>query len=180
MKKAQKSTQKNLSVEFLKLDLSSFQSIDKFCDEIDKRGYGTNKTKDRLTVLVNNAGVMNVAGKTKDGFELQLGVNHLGHFRLSVSLLDTLLRSGSSRIVSVSSDTYRFGKIDFDDLNGDKKLYFSKFDAYTQSKLANMLFTHELNRKLRKRKLHKGLVAYSVTPGVRMQLNSVSCLDLCP
>lgn len=105
-------------------------------------------TFDKLDVLVNNAGLMATPeGRTAQGFETQLGVNHLGHFALTASLLPLLLAAGEgSRVVSVSSNAHKFGKIDFDDLMSEKR--YSPWGAYGQSKLANLLFTSELQRRL--------------------------------
>nr|CAI5845777.1 unnamed protein product [Callosobruchus analis] len=105
------------------------------------------KTKEkRLDILINNAGVMNTPHlKTKEGFEMQLGVNHMGHFLLTNLLLD-VLKSAPSRIINVSSTAHRRGKINKNDLNSDST--YNAFDAYAQSKLANILFTKELAKKL--------------------------------
>jgi NAD(P)-dependent dehydrogenase (short-subunit alcohol dehydrogenase family) len=103
---------------------------------------------DRLDLLINNAGVMvPPAGKTKQGFELQLGVNHLGHYALTGRLLDLLLATPDARVVNVSSTAHRGGRIDFDDLDFESRGY-QAMRAYGQSKLANLLFTLELAAKL--------------------------------
>jgi NAD(P)-dependent dehydrogenase (short-subunit alcohol dehydrogenase family) len=97
-----------------------------------------------LDVLVNNAGVMAVPrGRTVDGFETQLGTNHLGHFALT----NLLLRHVADRVVTVSSAAHRYGRIDLDDLNWEQRRY-RRWAAYGQSKLANLLFTLELDRRL--------------------------------
>jgi NAD(P)-dependent dehydrogenase (short-subunit alcohol dehydrogenase family) len=97
-----------------------------------------------LDVLVNNAGVMAVPqGRTADGFELQLGTNHLGHFALTGLLLPSI----TDRVVTVSSGAHRMGRIDLDDLNWERRRY-RRWPAYGQSKLANLLFTMELERRL--------------------------------
>ena len=97
-----------------------------------------------LDVLVNNAGVMAVPeGRTADGFELQLGTNHLGHFALTGLLLPSI----TDRVVTVSSGAHRAGRIDLDDLNWEHRRY-RRWRAYGQSKLANLLFTLELQRRL--------------------------------
>jgi NAD(P)-dependent dehydrogenase (short-subunit alcohol dehydrogenase family) len=103
---------------------------------------------DRLDLLINNAGLMATPkGRTAQGFETQFGVNHLGHFALTAALLDPLLAAGEgSRVVSVSSTAHRMGKMRFDDLMGDEK--YGPWTAYCQSKLANLLFTRELQRRL--------------------------------
>ncbi|MFP5283859.1 MAG: oxidoreductase [Actinomycetes bacterium] len=97
-----------------------------------------------VDVLINNAGVMaRPAARTEDGFELQLGTNHLGHFALTNLLLPHL----SDRVVTVSSGAHRMGRIDLDDLNWERRDY-DEWQAYGQSKLANLLFTLELQRRL--------------------------------
>jgi NAD(P)-dependent dehydrogenase (short-subunit alcohol dehydrogenase family) len=102
---------------------------------------------DRLDLLINNAGVMVPPyGKTKQGFEQQFGINHLGHFALTGLLLERLNATRGARIVTVSSGMHQFGVINFDDLNWEKG--YPPQRAYGQSKLANLLFTYELQRKL--------------------------------
>ncbi|KHD74187.1 hypothetical protein MB27_30355 [Actinoplanes utahensis] len=99
-----------------------------------------------LDLLINNAGVMALPRSvTADGFERQFGVNHLGHFALTGLLLPALTLSGRSRVVTVTSGLHRRGRIDFDDLMGERR--YSKFGAYMQSKLANVLFALELGRR---------------------------------
>lgn len=99
-------------------------------------------------MLINNAGVMRTpkGSKTKEGFEMQLGVNHLGHFLLTNLLLDYLKKSPPSRIINLSSVAHRRGKINKDDLNSE--LSYDPATAYEQSKLANVLFTKELAERL--------------------------------
>jgi NAD(P)-dependent dehydrogenase (short-subunit alcohol dehydrogenase family) len=126
--------------DLLPLDLSDLAAVRRFADEF-ARHY------DRLDLLINNAGIMQIPfGKTVDGFELQFGTNHLGHFALTGLLLDLCLHTPQSRIVTVSSVMHRFGRIDFANLNGEKS--YSRSGAYAQSKLANLLFTYELQRRL--------------------------------
>jgi NAD(P)-dependent dehydrogenase (short-subunit alcohol dehydrogenase family) len=121
------------STELRRLDLADLASVRAFADGWDRP----------LDVLVNNAGVMAVPERrTKDGFELQLGTNHLGHFALT----NLLLAHVTDRVVIVSSATHRGAKIDFDDLNSERG--YSRFQAYGQSKLANLLFLLELQRRL--------------------------------
>jgi NAD(P)-dependent dehydrogenase (short-subunit alcohol dehydrogenase family) len=115
------------------LDLSDLASVRAFADGIEA-----------LDVLVNNAGVMAPPKRaTKDGFELQIGTNHLGHFALTGLLVDRI----RDRVVTVSSFMHHFGKIDLDDLNWERRRY-DRWRAYGQSKLANLLFTYELQRRL--------------------------------
>ncbi|MBB3037390.1 oxidoreductase [Hoyosella altamirensis] len=100
-----------------------------------------------IDVLVNNAGLMAVPYReTKDGFESQIGINHLGHFALTGHLLPELLAADSSRVVTVTSIMHKQGKLDVEDLNYKRRKYF-RINAYVQSKLANLLFTAELARR---------------------------------
>jgi len=123
------------------LDLSNLALVRRFAGEFTRR-------YDRLDILINNAGIMRTPfGKTADGFELQFGVNHLGHFALTGLLLDLIVRTPQARVVTVSSGGHRFGKIDFDNLNADKG--YDAGAAYGQSKLANLLFTYELHRRFK-------------------------------
>nr|XP_040126842.1 retinol dehydrogenase 14 [Ictidomys tridecemlineatus] len=105
------------------------------------------KEEPRLDVLINNAGVFQCPyAKTEDGFEMQFGVNHLGHFLLTSLLLGLLKSSAPSRIVVVSSKLYKYGEINFEDLNSEQS--YNKSFCYSRSKLANILFTRELARRL--------------------------------
>ncbi len=105
-------------------------------------------TVGRIDVLINNAGVMAVPfATTIDGHERQLGTNHLGHFALTGRLLPLLLESEAARVVTVSSDAHRLGRIDPENLNGDR---YRKWGAYGRSKLANLLFAYELDRRARR------------------------------
>lgn len=133
---------KNTNVFLEKLDLASLESVRSFADNILN-------SEPRLDILINNAGVMACPyQKTKDGFEMQFGVNHLGHFLLTLLLLDRLKHSQPSRIINVSSSAHRMGdgKIKFDDINHEKS--YSSWGAYFDSKLANVLFTRELSKRL--------------------------------
>jgi NAD(P)-dependent dehydrogenase (short-subunit alcohol dehydrogenase family) len=123
------------------LDLSSLESVRAAAAELRSR-------YPRLDLLVNNAGVMMPPlGRTADGFELQLGTNHLGHFALTGLVLPSLLEVPGSRVVTVSSNGHRAGRINFDDLQWESHRY-RRMGAYGQSKLANLLFTYELQRRL--------------------------------
>jgi len=102
---------------------------------------------DHIDILVNNAGIMAVPERrSPDGFELQLATNHLGHFALTGLLMDRLLDTPGSRVVSISSQAHRFGSMDFDDLNWDHG--YKSWGAYGRSKLANLMFIYELQRRL--------------------------------
>lgn len=126
-------------LDVVQLNLADFASIDDFSSYI-LNTYST------LDVLINNAAaIMTSYQKTAQGFELGFGVNHLGHFRLTALLLPLLLKTPKSRIVTVSSSAHKFGKIDFEDLKAEKK--YKPMKSYSQSKLANLLFTFELQRK---------------------------------
>jgi NAD(P)-dependent dehydrogenase (short-subunit alcohol dehydrogenase family) len=131
----------NAWTEIMGLDLASQASIRKFADEF--------KTKyDRLDVLVNNAGIMMVPySTTEDGFESQFATNHLGHFALTGLLINLLLKTPGSRVVNVSSTGHRFGNMDFDNLMYEGGNGYSPTRAYARSKLANLLFTYELQRR---------------------------------
>jgi len=130
----------NAQLDVMKLDLANQSQIREFVAAFNDK-YQT------LHVLINNAGVMALPHrKTVDGFEMQFGTNHLGHFALTGLLLDTLLRTGGTRIVTVSSGAHTMGHFNFDDLQREKS--YSKWEAYGQSKLANLLFAYELQRKL--------------------------------
>ena len=132
----------NAKLDFLSLDVSDLSSVQQAAKEF-RRKY------DRLDVLLNNAGIMFTPyQKTVDGFESQLGTNHFGHFALTGRLLPLLNKTPGSRVVSVSSQGHRPGRIDFDNLNWDKK--YNRFAAYFRSKLANLFFTYELQRWLEK------------------------------
>jgi NAD(P)-dependent dehydrogenase (short-subunit alcohol dehydrogenase family) len=127
-------------VEFTPLDLADLDSIRTFAGRLARQS-------ERLHLLVNNAGVMMCPEtKTRQGFELQFGVNHLGHFALTNLLLSPLRATPKARVVTVSSMAHRSGKMAFDDLHFANRGYNPRA-AYTQSKLANLLFTFELQRK---------------------------------
>ena len=130
----------NDTVTLMPVDFGSFDSIRRFAADFQS-------THPQLHVLVNNAGAYNATRTvTKDGFETTFGVNHLGYFLTTKLLLDTIKASAPSRIVSVSSAAHSRAKMNFDDLQGAQG--YGGFGAYGQSKLANVLFTYELARRL--------------------------------
>lgn len=128
------------SVELMHLDLANLAVVRSFAEAFAAH-------YDRLDILCNNAGVMALPYRqTADGFEMQFGTNHLGHFALTGLLLPHLLKTPQARVVTMSSNLHKQGKIQFDDLQG--KTSYKKWAAYNQSKLANLLFAYELQRKL--------------------------------
>lgn len=130
-------------VEVAALDLADLTSVRKFADSVDS-----------VDVLINNAGVLALPlTRTADGFEAHMGTNHLGHFALTCLLGDRI----KDRVVAVTSSSYEFAKLHLDDLNWNNRKY-SKSAAYGESKLANLLFVHELSRR--------GITAYSADPGI--------------
>ncbi|GAB6031589.1 hypothetical protein CHUAL_009354 [Chamberlinius hualienensis] len=145
---------KNSQVICKKCDLSSLNSVRAFTDWF-------NKEESRLDILINNAGVMRCPRTvTAEGFEMQLGVNHLGHFVLTNLLLNKLISSAPSRIINVSSVAHHRGQINFNDLNSESA--YDPAKAYNQSKLANVLFTKELSKRL----ADTGVTTYAVHPGI--------------
>jgi NAD(P)-dependent dehydrogenase (short-subunit alcohol dehydrogenase family) len=142
-------------VEVAVFDLTSLSSI---------RAFGSAFAADGrpLHLLINNAGVMATPfERTADGFELQFGTNHLGHFALTQHLLPQLVASASSRIVNLSSEGHRSGGVDFDDPNYERRPY-DMWQAYGQAKSANVLFTLELQRRFGS----DGVSSYAVHPGM--------------
>ncbi|KAI4465300.1 phosphatidylinositol-glycan biosynthesis class f protein-related [Holotrichia oblita] len=151
-----KEIQNHGKIIVVELNLSSLASVRECSDKILQK-------HERIDLLINNAGVMTCPyGKTEDGFETQIGTNHLGHFLFTLLLLPRIIQSSPARIVNVSSMAHR-GYIDFDDLNWDKRSY-SAAGAYQQSKLANILFTKELNRRLKEANI-EGVTVYTLHPG---------------
>ncbi|TMR94667.1 oxidoreductase [Nonomuraea basaltis] len=138
-------------VEYGHLDLADLASVREFASGVDK-----------VDLLVNNAGIGLIPRQeTKDGFEMQFGTNHLGHFALTGLLLPRLLAAPGARVVTVSSDAHAMGKIDFENL--DLERGYGRFSAYGRSKLANLLFTLELQR--RAQKAGASLISVASHPG---------------
>ena len=145
----------NAKLEVLQLDLASLNSIHQFADHF-KAKY------ERLDVLLNNAGIMfGSYKKTEDGFESTFGVDHLGHFALTGLLLDVLQQTPNSRVVNVTSFAHTSGEMDFDDLMFENG--YEPGEAYPRAKLANILFTHELQRRFER--AGSDCLAVSTNPG---------------
>ena len=146
-------------ITVLELDLADLASVARAADQVAAR-HG------RLDVLLNNAGVMAPPRTlTAQGFELQFGVNHLGHFALTQRLLPLLLASDSPRVAQVTSGAQYFGQLDLDDLQGERR--YDRWKAYGQSKLANVVFAQELQRRypqLRSTAAHPGLARTNLQP----------------
>ncbi len=149
------------TAELLHLDLASLASVRAAAAEVAERAPG-------LDLLVDNAGVMAIPRRaTADGFEMQFGTNHLGHFALTGLLLPQLLAGAAPRVVVVSSTAHRSGRMHFDDLQGERS--YSRWGAYGQSKLANLLFARELQARAGDRLLvaaaHPGYAATNLQSG---------------
>ena len=146
----------NADIQVMLVDLSNLESINKFAENFKEKF-------NRLDLLINNAVVMNPPyTKTKDGFELQFGTNHLGHFALTGLLIDLIKKTPNSRIVNVSSTAHKIGKLNFEDLNWETRRY-NKMRSYGDSKLANLYFTNELQKRLNKQS--SGVICASAHPG---------------
>jgi NAD(P)-dependent dehydrogenase (short-subunit alcohol dehydrogenase family) len=144
------------SAEVMHLDLANLKSIHQFVEKFKGK-------HDRLDVLLNNAGIMFTPHwKTEDGFEIQFGTNHLGHFALTGLLLDFVVKTPESRVVTVSSTGHSMGMMNFSDLNWEKSRYNTQ-GAYGRSKLANLLFTYELQRRFENNGINS--IAVAAHPG---------------
>lgn len=148
-------TTSNGDVELLELDLADLANVANAAEDfLDRHG--------SLDVLVNNAGVMALPYRaTVDGFEMQFGTNHLGHFALTGQLLPALAAAGAARVVTISSIMHKTGRMDFDNLDASRG--YSKWPAYSMSKLANLQFTFELQRRAEQAGLP--LIAVAAHPG---------------
>ena len=130
----------NDNIHFMKLDLASLDSIREFSKKF-------HEAESKLDILINNAGLLSPLERTKDNFEINMGVNHLGHFLLTNLLLDLLKAAAPSRIVIISSKLHSIGTINKDDFN-DEKSFPGSWKAYANSKLANLLFMRKLSQLL--------------------------------
>jgi NAD(P)-dependent dehydrogenase (short-subunit alcohol dehydrogenase family) len=145
-------------IRVMMLDLGDLESV---------RSFATSFKKDymKLDVLLNNAGIMmSPYFQTKDGFEGQFGTNHLGHFALTALLMEMVLKTPGARVVNVSSGAHKRGEMDFNNLQFENGQGYSPIKAYGRSKLSNLLFTYELQRKLELAK--KNAMAVAAHPGV--------------
>jgi len=132
----------NADIDVMKIDLADLDSVNGFVADYSKKF-------DRLDLLLNNAGVMIPPySKTKNGFELQMGTNHFGHYALTLQLMGIIEKTPDSRIVNVSSAAHKYGNLNFDDINWEKRKY-KAWKAYGDSKIANLYFTRELARRLK-------------------------------
>ena len=146
----------NAKINVMILDLANLKSIHSFAEKIEEQ-------YPKVNVLLNNAGIVCPYKKTKDGFEMQIGTNHLGHFALTGLLLHLLKNTKGSRVVNVSSLGHKFGKLDFDNFMFEKGGY-TIMKAYGTSKLSNLLFTYELQRRFEK--FNVNCIAVAAHPGV--------------
>eukprot|EP00238_Polyblepharides_amylifera_P001229 CAMPEP_0196570376 /NCGR_PEP_ID=MMETSP1081-20130531/439_1 /TAXON_ID=36882 /ORGANISM="Pyramimonas amylifera, Strain CCMP720" /LENGTH=326 /DNA_ID=CAMNT_0041886779 /DNA_START=316 /DNA_END=1296 /DNA_ORIENTATION=- len=153
---------RELDLRVLRCDLADLASVQEFTGAFTQ-------LHQHCDVLVNNAGIMAppIREETKDGFELQLGVNHLGHFALTAGLMDSLQAAEAAHIVNTSSSAHLFGRMNFEDLQLKNTFAYSfaGWTAYGQSKLANVLFTYELHRRLRQAGI-TNIYTNAVHPGV--------------
>ncbi|WP_020619890.1 oxidoreductase [Paenibacillus daejeonensis] len=145
------------TIRFEKLDLADLRSVNAFGERIRAQ-------RSSLDLLINNAAVMNPPQRrlTKDGFELQLGTNYLGHFALTAQLLPLLLKANQPRVVTLSSIAHRSGEINFDDLQSERQ--YKPMTAYAQSKLACLMFALELQR--RSEAAGWGITSMAAHPGI--------------
>ncbi len=157
-------------VELAALDLGSLASVRAFAEQF-------RATHDGLDVLLNNAGVMAPPRRTTaDGFELQLGTNHLGHFALTARLLDAMEGRADARVVTLSSIAHKTGRIDFEDLQSERR--YNRWRAYGQSKLADLMFALELDRRLRAAGAGvKSLAAHPGYAATNLQSAAVPTID---
>ncbi len=147
----------NGTITVMQLDLMDFSSIKNFVSKF-KEQYK------RLDILMNNAGIMTVPyGLTKDGYESQIGTNHLGHFLLTGLLIELIINTHESRVVNVSSSAHKYGKMDFRNLLFKNGKDYSPMKAYARSKLANLLFTYELQRLFKAKNINS--IALAAHPG---------------
>lgn len=147
-------------IRVLELDLMNLSSIREFTSSFKS-------TYDQLDVLLNNAGIMMTPYQlTKDGFESQFGTNHLGHFALTGLLLDIIQQTPGSRVINISSLAHKGGTFDFEDLHYNNGSSYDPMKSYRRSKMANLLFTYDLQRKLAT--VQSDTISVAAHPGVSM------------
>lgn len=145
-------------IDVMQLDLADLDSVKSFAAEFIKK-------YKKLDVLLNNAGIMmSPYFQTKDGFEGQFGTNHLGHFALTVQMMDVIQKTAGARVVNVSSGAHKRGEMDFDNLQFENGRDYSPMKAYGRSKLANLLFTYELQRRFES--VNSKAIVVAAHPGV--------------
>jgi NAD(P)-dependent dehydrogenase (short-subunit alcohol dehydrogenase family) len=148
----------NAKTVIMQLDLSNLKSVHNFVEEF-KKNYSS------LDVLLNNAGIMLVPYRTtSEGFESQVGINHLGHFALTGLLYNLISKTPKARVVNVSSTGHRMGKMDFDNYIYKDGKGYTRFGAYGRSKLSNLLFTYELDRRFKTANIDA--IAVAAHPGI--------------
>lgn len=148
----------NASIAVMQLDIANLNSVRLFADRY-------NSEYNRLDILLNNAGIMMTPySKTVDGIESQQGTNHFGHFALTALLFDKLKQTPNSRVINVSSIAHKQGKMDFDNLLYENGKNYNRYEAYSRSKLENLLFTFGLQAYMKQNKLN--MVALAAHPGV--------------
>ncbi|WP_243789250.1 oxidoreductase [Saccharopolyspora gloriosae] len=159
--------------ELVELDLADLASVRKAAEQVRER------TGDQLDVLMNNAGVMAPPlSTTQDGFELQIGTNHLGHAALTWLLMPALRTRPDTRVVTLSSIAHRGGSLDLDDLNFHRRRY-SPARAYSQSKVANLLFCFELDRRAQREGLDlRSIAAHPGMSSTELAMNSLNARSL--
>jgi len=145
-------------LKFIQVDLASLKSVRNFAYEF-KESYNS------LDILLNNAGIMLIPyGRTEDGFERTVGTNHLGHFALTGLLMERLKSTPGARVINVASNAHYGGVMDFEDLLFEKKGAYASMKAYGRSKLANLLFTYELQRRFQSKGYD--VIALAAHPGI--------------
>ena len=155
-------------VKVMQLDLMDLSKVKKFSERFKEK-------YERLDVLLNNAGIMfSPYFLTKDGFEAQMGTNHLGHFALTAHLLDMIVKTNNSRVVNVSSNAHKWGKMDFNNFLFENGKEYTPIKSYSRSKLANLLFSYELQRRFEK--YDTNCIAVAAHPG-SSQTNLVRYVD---
>lgn len=158
IQKIQQTLHKKVSLEVIPIDLTDIVSIQTFAETFLKK-------HDRLDILINNAGVVNLKNKTltKNGLEMHMATNHLGHFALTGLLYKTIINTPNARVVTMSSGGHKWGNIDFEDINWDRRPY-DRVKSYGDSKLANLLFMRGLQQRFHRDK--SSAISLGAHPGL--------------